>query len=117
MQHELSATSKSLGLEVTLWKIFSLRSGYYENLSEVLGGVKVLKGTNERYLSLFEFLFSKDRGKFQKISLCFGFGLTYKGYIHFDISDDHLLYDFNTSNWKFSLTLDNLYGLIKEIKH
>ena len=106
---------KSLGIEATIIKILSLRLGYFEDLTNARGGVRVIKDDREEYLSLFEYLFSRNRGELDKIGLTFGFGIGFKDYLRFDLSGDHLIWDFRTSNLKFSLTSHDPIGLGQKI--
>jgi hypothetical protein len=106
---------KSLGIEATIYNMFSWRLGYFEDLTGARGGVRVIKDYQAEYLSLLEYIFRRDRGHLDKIGITFGFGLNFKDYLSFDISDDHLIYDFPTSNVKFSLTSHDLVGLARKI--
>lgn len=113
--YEWKEAWKSLGIETTIKKILSLRLGYFEAIMDKTGGVRVIKDDDEKYLSLFEYLFSRDQGKFDKIGLTFGFGISYKDYLRFDLSSDHLIWDYKTSNLKFSLTSHDPIGLARKI--
>jgi Type IX secretion system protein PorV len=114
--YEWKEAWKSLGIEATIYNLFTWRFGYFEDITGARGGVRVIKDNyQEEYLSLLEYIFSRNRGHFDKIGITYGFGLNYKGYFSFDISDDHLIYDFNTSNVKFSLTSHDLVGLARKI--
>ncbi len=113
--YEWKEAWKSFGVEATIIKILSLRLGYFEAIIDEMGGVRVIKDDDEKYLSLFEYLFSRDQGKFDKIGLTFGFGISYKDYLRFDLSSDHLIWDFSTSNLKFSLTSHDPIGLAQKI--
>ena len=115
LAYEWKEAWKSLGIEAAIYNIFTLRLGYFEDVTGARGGVRVIKGYQEEYLSLLEYIFSRDRGHLDKIGITFGFGLNFKNYLSFDISDDHLIYDFQTSNVKFSLTSHNLVGLARKI--
>lgn len=107
---------KSLGIEATIYNILTWRFSYFEDLTGSRGGVRVIKDNQQgEYLSLLEYIFSRNRGHFDKIGITYGFGMNFKDYLSFDISDDHLIYDFHTSNVKFSLTSHDLVGLARKI--
>jgi hypothetical protein len=103
LAYEYKEAWKSFGIELTYYDLISARIGYFEDLTGARGGVKVLKGSNEDYLSLPQYIFSRNRGQFQKIGLTFGGGLKFKKFA-FDISLDNLIYDFSTDNYKFSFS-------------
>jgi hypothetical protein len=95
---------KSLGFEVQIYEILNLRAGYFEDLTGQRGGIKVEKNGREEHISLIEYLFEKDRGRYAgKVGICLGFGVQYRGF-QFDVSSDQFIYDFKTQNWKFSLS-------------
>jgi hypothetical protein len=85
LRYELLEAWKSVGCEVTLLQILSLRAGYFEDV------------TGARY------------------GICWGLGLGYKDFVRLDMSNDALIYDFETSNVKLALTLNNIGGLIGEL--
>jgi hypothetical protein len=115
LSYEWKEAWKSFGVEATIKKILSLRLGYFEAIMDKMGGVRVIRNNHVEYLSLFEYLFSRDRGRLDKIGLTFGFGIGFKDYLRFDLSSDHLIWDFSTSNLKFSLTSNDPIGLAREI--
>lgn len=101
--YEFKEAWKSFGIELTYYDLITARLGYFEDLTGARGGVRVIKDDREQYLSLYEFLFTKHGGKFDKIGLTFGGGIKFKKFA-FDISMDHLIYDFQTSNYKLSFS-------------
>ena len=101
--YEFKEAWKSFGIELTYYDLITARLGYFEDLTGARGGVRVIKDDREQYLSLTEFLFTKHGGKFDKIGLTFGGGIKFKKFA-FDISMDHLIYDFQTSNYKLSFS-------------
>ena len=115
LSYEWKEAWKSFGFEATIIKILSLRLGYFEALMDTIGGVRVIKDDHKEYLSLFEYIFSRDRGHFDKIGLTFGIGLNFKDYLRFDLSSDHPIWNFPTSNLKFSLTSHDPIGLARKI--
>lgn len=44
----------------------------------------------------------------------FGSGLGYEDCVGLEFSDDGLIYDFPTRNWKVALTVNNLQGLVQD---
>ncbi|MEO0114656.1 MAG: PorV/PorQ family protein [candidate division WOR-3 bacterium] len=103
LSYEYKEAWKSFGIELTYYDLLSARLGYFEDLTGARGGVRVIKDDVEQYVSLPEFIFTKNRGKFDKIGLTFGGGIKFKKFA-FDISFDHLIYDFSTQNWKVSFS-------------
>jgi len=95
---------KSFGVEAWFYDLFAARLGYFEDLSGQRGGILVEKDGREEHIGLFEYLFTKNSGNFSnKVGLCFGIGVQYRGF-QFDVSNDQLIYDFSTQNYKFSFT-------------
>lgn len=102
--YELKEAWKHFGIELTYYDLITARLGYFEDLTGARGGVRIKdKDDREQYLSLIEFLFTKHGGKFNKIGLTFGGGIKFKKFA-FDISMDHMIYDFPTSNYKLSFS-------------
>ena len=103
LNYELWEAWKSFGIEATFYDLVSARLGYFEDISGQRGGILVNRGTDE-HIALTDFLFTKNHGKFAgKVGLCFGIGVQFKGF-QFDVSNDQMIYDFDTKNYKFSLT-------------
>jgi len=104
LSYEYKEAWKSFGIELTYYDFLSARLGYFEDLTGARGGVRIKdKDDREQYLSLPEFLFTKHGGKLDKIGLTFGGGIRVKK-VAVDVSLDHLIYDFSTDNYKFSLS-------------
>jgi len=102
--YELWEAWKSVGIEAWFFDLASLRLGYFEDISGQRGGILVNRGGSDEHIALTDYLFSKDRGKFAgKVGLCFGIGIQFKGF-QFDVGNDQMIYDFDTKNYKFSLT-------------
>jgi hypothetical protein len=116
LSYEWKEAWKSFGFEATVLRILSLRGGYFEDIYGARGGVRIVKEDREEYLSLTDYLFSKHDGKINKIGLTFGLGLGYKDYVRLEASTDNLIYDFQTSNLKIALTVNNIEGLLRELK-
>ncbi|MCX7784757.1 MAG: PorV/PorQ family protein [candidate division WOR-3 bacterium] len=104
LNYEIWSAWKSLGIEAWLYDIFSIRIGYFEDLEGARGGIRIIDVSgDERYLSLPKYLFTKHGGRFNKIGLTFGIGVHYRGF-QIDVGNDQMIYDFETSNYKFSFT-------------
>ncbi|MDH5187204.1 MAG: hypothetical protein OEW70_09100, partial [candidate division WOR-3 bacterium] len=103
LSYEYEEAWKSFGIELTYYNFLTARVGYFEDLTGARGGVRVIKNDREDYLSLPEFLFTKHGSKFDKIGITFGGGIEFKKFA-FDISLDHLIYDFPTQNYKLSFS-------------
>lgn len=104
LNYEMWEAWKSFGVEGLFYDIFYARLGYFEDVTGQRGGILVNQDDRKEHISLTDFLFSKDRGKFAgKVGLCFGIGVQFKGF-QFDVSNDQMIYDFDTNNYKFSLT-------------
>jgi hypothetical protein len=126
LHDELRDAWKSLGVEATCKQLFSRfslsgRVGYFEDARGVRGGFMFGRDDSaRRSLSIID-VFSKSKrhlagDSLRSIGLCYGIGLGYKDYVRLDVSDDHLIYDFPTSNIKFSLTVHDLLGLISDLE-
>jgi hypothetical protein len=106
---ELEDMWKSFGMELNFVNnLFSLRLGYFEDVTGWRGGVIVEDENGEQdCISLFEYLFNRKKRKLirgdRKIAIPFtwGIGFAYKNF-SLDISSDELIYSFSTSNYKFS---------------
>jgi|GEM_PF-854140 len=116
LQTELRDAWKSLGIEVTGLEIVTLRLGYFEDISWDRGGIVLERDGGEYRHNLYDLLTRRHLGEFRHIGLCWGFGIGYKNYIRFDVSSDAAIYDFPTSNWKFSLVANDIAGGIRELK-
>jgi len=116
LSYEWKEAWKSFGIEATGFQILSFRIGYFEDIYGARGGVRIVKGDREEYLSLTDYFFTKHGGKLDKLGLTFGLGLGYKDYERLEASTDHLIYDFPTSNLKIALTVNDIEDLFRELK-
>lgn len=117
LEHELRGAWKSIACEITILQILSLRCGYFEDIIGARGGFVYQNDGRIDYYSLCHVLTRRNLGELESVGLCFGIGLGYKDYIRFNVSDDHRIYDFPTSNWKFTLTINNVQGMLQELRH
>jgi hypothetical protein len=108
---------KALGFEATAFGLVSLRLGYFEDLTSERGGI-MYGDDYDIYLhrSVFDIPGGNHIGELRGIGLCWGFGVGYKDYFRFDVSSDAAIYDFPTTNWKFSLVANDIAGGIRELK-
>ncbi len=96
---------KSFGVEGTFRAepmALSARLGYFEDLSGARGGLIFERDGSTYHYSVWDVMTRKNLGKFNSLGLCFGGGLEYSRF-KFDLSLDQMIYDFKTSNYKFSL--------------
>ncbi len=92
----------SIGFEINPFPLLSLRIGYFEDISGQRGGILVNRRGYAEHIALFDYLFTKNHGKYEgKIGLCYGIGIKYKGFA-FDAGNDGMIYDFATTNWRLS---------------
>lgn len=99
-------TWKTLAVEGTFRAeqlALAVRVAYFEDLDGARGGVTVERDGNTQHIGLWDALTRKGLGKFKSVGLCFGGGIEYARF-KFDLSVDQMIYDFNTSNYKFSLS-------------
>jgi hypothetical protein len=119
--YRLDNVWKSLGFEGTLKHVFSRfsltgRVGYFEDPGGRGGFIFVDSAGNKYNVGVFK-LFSKDHpSELQSVGICYGIGVGYEDYIRFDISDDHLTYDFPTRNFKFTLVTRDIIGLVRDLR-
>ena len=110
LEKEWKDVWKALGIEATAFSLVSLRLGYFEDLTDQLGGI-VLEREGETYhYGLWDALSRRNLGQFKRIGLCWGVGVGTEA-LRFDLSSDAAIYDFPTKNWKFQLTSNDLGGL------
>lgn len=103
LREELRGTWKSLGIEAGFANLVFARVGYFEDLDGQRGGITLEKDGTSRHYGLGDLLTRRNLGDFRTIGLTFGGGLEYARF-KFDISVDQMIYDFPTSNYKFSLS-------------
>jgi hypothetical protein len=108
---------KSAATEVTLCRVVSFRIGYFEDINDAQGGLVFEQPDGEtQHYSLGDVLFGKTQGRFHGVGLCLGMGVGYKDYVRVDISSDAMIYDFPTSNTKIALTVNDLLGMVHDIR-
>jgi len=116
LKRELSDVWKTLAVEVTALRLVTARLGYFEDRTDQRGGLLYdSDGVTYRY-SLYDLLTRRHLGQLRSIGLCWGFGIGYKDYFRIDVSSDAAIYDFETSNWKFSLVANDIAGGIRKLK-
>lgn len=120
LQEELRDAWKSVGVEVgaidlgalastpdspleSTGKLLHARLGYFEDLTGQRGGIVLEKDGQTYHYGLGDVFTRKGLGSFKSIGLCFGIGVQYAKF-GFDLSMDQLIYDFPTSNYKFSFS-------------
>jgi hypothetical protein len=104
LNYELWESWKSIGIEAWFYDLICARVGYFEDVTGQRGGILVNRDGRDEHITLTDFLFTKNHGRFaNKIGLTFGIGVQFKGF-QFDVSNDQMIYDFSTQNYKFSLT-------------
>jgi hypothetical protein len=103
LQEELRDAWKSIGVEASFIGLLHARVGYFEDLTGQRGGIVLEKESQTYHYGIGDVLSRKNLGKFKSIGLCFGGGLEFAR-LKFDLSVDQLIYDFPTSNYKFSFS-------------
>jgi hypothetical protein len=105
LDYELKDIYKSIGAEFSVYDIVYLRFGYFEDIINDMGGLLIHCDDRDDHVSIYEYLFdSKVRGsKIYKVGWTYSIGITYKN-ASVDIGTDQYIYDFDTSNWKFTLS-------------
>jgi hypothetical protein len=114
LSYEWYESWKSLGIELSYAQLVNLRLGYFEDITGARGGITVDRGDGlTDHISITDFLFKKNQGKFKSLGLTFGGGLEVRNLnlsfvtlkrLGLDISFDHMIYDFQTQNMKLSLS-------------
>jgi hypothetical protein len=103
LQEELRDAWKTVGVEASFISLLHARVGYFEDLTGQRGGIVLEKDSQTYHYGLGDVLTRKNLGKFKSIGLCFGAGVEFARF-KFDLSVDQLIYDFPTSNYKFSFS-------------
>jgi len=113
LNEEWRDVRKAVGVEATFFSLVSLRLGYFEDVTNQLGGFvfEDLQGWTKHY-GLWDALSRKSLGQLKSIGLCWGIGIG-TNTLRFDLSSDAAIYDFPTSNWKFQLTCNDLGRLFR----
>lgn len=104
--YEISETWRSLGMEVSVYReILTLRVGYFFDKTGARGGffMEDESGLSADHIGLFPLIFGSNEGKLKKVGVTFGAGVKYAGF-QLDVGVDENIYDFTTTNRKFSLT-------------
>ncbi|MEO0051560.1 MAG: PorV/PorQ family protein [candidate division WOR-3 bacterium] len=97
---------KSLGLEagVNLDVVAAfLRLGYFEDVTAQRGGLVFEKDGQTYHYSVQDLLTRRGLGSFKSLGWTFGAGIRFQRF-QFDIGVDQFIYDFSTSNYKFSFS-------------
>lgn len=105
LQYEVWEAWKSIGVEASYFNLLTARVGYFEDVTGARGGVVLVDDQgSKQHISAWDAVFNRSKypGKFKSLGITFGGGLQYKGFA-FDASFDNMIYDFETSNMKFSL--------------
>lgn len=104
---------KAVGIEATAFSLVSLRLGYLEDLTNQRGGLVFENDDGETYhYGVWDALTRTNLGKLKRIGLCWGLGFS-SNKLRFDLSSDAAIYDFPTTNWKFSLVANDIGGLFR----
>ena len=104
LQEEVRDAWKSIGVEAKFINLLSTRVGYFEDLTGQRGGIVMKNSDGQTYhYGLGDVLTRKGLGTVSSIGLCFGAGVEFMRF-KFDLSMDQLIYDFPTSNYKFSFS-------------
>jgi hypothetical protein len=99
---------KAVGIEATTFGLVSLRLGYFEDLTNQLGGFVLENEDYQTYhYGLWDALSRRGLGQLKSIGLCWGLGFG-TNTLRFDLSSDAAIYDFPTSNWKLQLTCNDI---------
>jgi hypothetical protein len=106
---------KAVGIEVTPFNLVFLRLGYFEDLTDQRGGIVLEREGQTYHYGLWDALSRRGLGQLKSIGLCWGFGVGNNA-LRFDVSSDAAIYDFETSNWKFSLVANDIAGGIRELR-
>jgi hypothetical protein len=103
MQEELRGAWKHLAIEAGFANLLFARVGYFEDLDGQRGGIVLEKEGTSRHYGIGDLIARKNLGDFKSIGMTFGGGIEFARF-KFDVSVDQLIYDFPTSNYKFSLS-------------
>ncbi len=101
--YEIGDIWRGFGIEVGYYDMLFLRVGYFYDKTGWRGGIFVNDGNNTYHVSVIDFITGNYAGRFQKIGLTYGAGVKL-GTFEFDFGIDENIYDFPTTNRKFSLT-------------
>jgi hypothetical protein len=113
---ELNSAWKALGIEATCLRLLHARVSYFEDVQNKRGGFVVEDEEGRtRHYSVCDIITRKAPGRLRKVGLCWGIGFGSESF-RFDLSSDAAIYDFDTSNWKFSLVSNDLAGLVRGLR-
>ncbi len=113
LNEEWRDVRKAGGVEATFFSLVSLRLGYFEDVTNQLGGfVFEDEQSWTRHYGLWDALSRKGLGHLKGIGLCWGLGFG-TNRLRFDLSSDAAIYDFPTSNWKFQVTCNDIGRLFR----
>lgn len=106
LSEEWRDTWKSLGVEagVNLDVVAGFaRVGYFEDVTGQRGGIILEKDGNTYHYGIWDILTRRNLGKFKSLGFTLGGGIRYHKF-QFDLGVDQFIYDFTTSNYKFSFS-------------
>jgi len=110
----LRTTWKAFGVELTVFDKVSIRAGYFEDAAWDRGGlIYEKKGYSRRRVTLWEALTVKNLGRLDKVGFCWGLGIGDGRMFRLDLASDAAVYDFETCNWKLSLTVTDPAALLR----
>jgi len=113
---ELNSAWKALGIEATCFRLLHARVSYFEDVLNQRGGFLIENELGQTYhYSISDFLARNAPGRLKKVGLSWGVGFGSESF-RFDLSSDAAIYDFDTSNWKFSLVSNDLAGLVRGLR-
>ncbi len=109
-------TWKSLGFELTLAKLVTLRAAYFEDLALQRGGFTVARpGSPDEHVGFWDWLTRPGFQDVESIAFCYGIGIGYKDYVRLDVTSDAAVYDLPTSNVRVALVVNDPGRLVTEI--
>jgi len=103
ISYEISDVWRGFGIELGYYDMLFLRVGYFYDKTGWRGGIFINDGSNTYHISLIDFIRGDYTGRYEKIGLTYGAGIKL-GTFQFDFGIDENIYDFPTTNRKFSLT-------------
>jgi len=112
LNEEWRDVRKAVGVEATVFSLVSLRLGYFEDLTNQLGGIALEKDAQTYRYGLWAALSRRGLGQLKGIGLCWGIGIG-TNTLRFDLSSDAAIYDFPTQNWKLQITCNDIGGLFR----
>ena len=114
--NQLKSAWKTLGIEATCLRLLHLRVSYFEDLQNERGGFVVEDRVGRApHYGFCDVLTRNAPGRLKKVGLSWGLGFGSESF-RFDLSSDAAIYDFDTSNWRFSLVSNDLAGLVRGLR-